>query len=210
MKSKKVVEVVSLSFLILFVVGIIGVTSFISKNIFYALKGDDNSFVLKDIASSDLPVINEVKKVVEKPFNDEKTNINVNFYSKTSSKEEQEKALILYDNTYMPSTGIIYSNENAFDILAVAEGKIEDIKEDEIFGTIITIKHTNNLTTKYSSIKDAKVNVGDTVNTGEIIGTSGFNKVTSVSENMLYFEMIHNGKYVNPEEYYNKEIEEMN
>ena len=54
MKSKKVVEVVSLSFLILFVVGIIGVTSFISKNIFYALKGDDNSFVLKDIASSDL------------------------------------------------------------------------------------------------------------------------------------------------------------
>ncbi|MCX4248756.1 MAG: M23 family metallopeptidase [Bacilli bacterium] len=210
MKSKKVVEVVSLSFLILFVVGIIGVTSFISKNIFYALKGDDNSFVLKDIASSDLPVINEVKKVVEKPFNDEKTNINVNFYSKTSSKEEQEKALILYDNTYMPSTGIIYSNENAFDILAVAEGKIEDIKEDEIFGTIITIKHTNNLTTKYSSIKDAKVNVGDTVNTGEIIGTSGVNKVTSVSENMLYFEMIHNGKYVNPEEYYNKEIEEMN
>jgi len=209
-KSKKVVEVVSLSFLILFVVGIIGVTSFISKNIFYALKGDDNSFVLKDIASSDLPVINEVKKVVEKPFNDEKTNINVNFYSKTSSKEEQEKALILYDNTYMPSTGIIYSNENAFDILAVAEGKIEDIKEDEIFGTIITIKHTNNLTTKYSSIKDAKVNVGDTVNTGEIIGTSGVNKVTSVSENMLYFEMIHNGKYVNPEEYYNKEIEEMN
>jgi len=110
----------------------------------------------------------------------------------------------------MPSTGIIYSNENAFDILAVAEGKIEDIKEDEIFGTIITIKHTNNLTTKYSSIKDAKVNVGDTVNTGEIIGTSGVNKVTSVSENMLYFEMIHNGKYVNPEEYYNKEIEEMN
>lgn len=210
MKSKKVVEVVSLSFLILFVVGIIGVTSFISKNVFYALKGDDNSFVLKDIASSDLPVINEVKKVIEKPFNDEKTSINVNFYSKTSTKEEQEKALILYDNTYMPSTGVIYSNENSFDILAVAEGKVEDIKEDEIFGTIITIKHTNNLTTKYSSIKDAKVSVGDTVNTGEIIGTSGVNKVTSVSENMLYFEMIHNGKYVNPEEYYNKEIEEMN
>lgn len=210
MKSKKAVEVVSLSFLILFVVGIIGITSFISKNVFYALKGDDNSFVLKDIASSDLPVINEVKKVIEKPFNDEKTSINVNFYSKTSTKEEQEKALILYDNTYMPSTGVIYSNENSFDILAVAEGKVEDIKEDEIFGTIITIKHTNNLTTKYSSIKDAKVSVGDTVNTGEIIGTSGVNKVTSVSENMLYFEMIHNGKYVNPEEYYNKEIEEMN
>ena len=210
MKSRKVVEIVSLSVLILFVVGIIGVKSFISKNVFYALKGDDNSFILKDLASTDLPVVNEVAKKIEKPFNDEKTNIQVKFYSKDSSKEDQEKALILYDNTYMPSTGIIYSNESSFDILAIAEGKVEDIKQDEVFGTIITIKHNNNLTTKYSSIKDAKVNVGDTVNTGEIIGTSGINKVTSVSENMLYFEMICDGKYVNPEDYYDKEIEEMN
>lgn len=210
MKSKKIVEVVSLSIFVLFVVAIIGVTSFVSKNIFYALSEDDNSFVLKDIASSDLPVVNEVKKVIEKPFNDEKTSIQIRYYSKDSSKEDQERSLILYDNTYMPSTGIIYSNENSFDVLSVAEGKVEDIKQDEIFGTIITIKHNNSLTTKYSSIKDTKVNVGDTVNAGEIIGTSGVNKVTSVSENMLFFEMIYNGAYVNPEEYYNKEIEEMN
>lgn len=210
MKSKKLVEVVSLSVLILSVVAIIGVTSFVSKNIFYALKGNDNSFVLKDIASSDLPVVSDVKKVIEKPFNDEKTNVQIKFYSKDATKEEQEKSLILYDNTYMPSTGIIYSNEGSFDVLSVAEGKVEDIKQDEVFGSIVTIKHNNNLTTKYSSIKDVKVNVGDTVNSGEIIGTSGINKVTSVSENMLYFEMIYNGGYVNPEDYYNKEIEEMN
>lgn len=210
MKSKKLVEVVSLSVLILFVVAIIGVTSFVSKNIFYALKDNDNSFVLKDIASSDLPVVSDVKKVIEKPFNDEKTNVQIKFYSKDSTKEEQERSLILYDNTYMPSTGIIYSNEGSFDVLSVAEGKVEDIKQDEVFGSIVTIKHNNNLTTKYSSIKDVKVNVGDTVNSGEIIGTSGINKVTSVSENMLYFEMIYNGGYVNPEDYYNKEIEEMN
>ena len=92
MKSRKVVEIVSLSVLILFVVGIIGVTSFISKNVFYALKGDDNSFILKDLASTDLPVVNEVAKKIEKPFNDEKTNIQVKFYSKDSSKEDQEKA----------------------------------------------------------------------------------------------------------------------
>ncbi len=210
MKSKKLIEVVSLSVLILSVVAVIGITSYVSKNIFYALKKEDHAFVLRGIASQDLPVVSEVKKVIEKPFNDEKTTIQTKFYSKSANKEEQEKSLILYDNTYMPSTGVIYSNEASFDVLSVAEGKVEDIKQDEIFGTIITIKHTNNLTTKYSSIKDAKVNVGDTVNTGEIIGTSGVNKVTSVSENMLYFEMIYNGAYVNPEDYYNKEIEEMN
>lgn len=210
MKSKKVKEVVSLSVLILFVVGIIGITSFVSKNIFYALKESDNSYVLKDIVSLDLPVVNEVKKVIEKPFNDENTTAQVKFYSTDASKEEQEKSLILYDNTYMPNTGILYSNEVSFDVLSVSEGKVEDIKQDEVLGTIITIKHNNNLTTKYSSIKDTKVNVGDTVNTGEIIGTSSVNKVTSVSENMLLFEMIYNGEYVNPENFYGKEIEEMN
>lgn len=210
MKSRKVKEIISLSVLIVFVVGVIGLTSFISKNVFYALKGDDNSYVLKDIATLDLPVVNEVKKVMEHPYNDEKTNIQVKFYSMDSAKEEQERSLLLYDNTYMPSTGILYSNEAAFDVLATYEGKVEDIKQDEIFGTIITIKHNNNLTTKYSSVKDPKVNVGDTVNTGEIIGTSGVNKVTSVSENMLFFEMIYNGEYVNPEYFYGKEIEEEN
>lgn len=210
MKSRKLVEVVSLSIIILSVVSVIGITSYVSKNIFYALSENKNSFVLKDIASSNLPVVNEVKKIIEKPFNDETTNIQVNFYSKDSSKEDQERSLILYDNTYMPSTGVIYSNESSFDILSIAEGTVEEIKEDEIFGTIVTIKHNNSLISKYSSIKDTKVKAGDKVNAGEIIGTSGVNKVTSVSENMLYFELIHNGAYVNPENYYNKEIEEMN
>ena len=210
MKSRKIREMLSVSFLIVFVVAIIGGVSLLSKNVFYSLQSNDNSFVLRDIVSMDLPVVSEVKNPIIKPFNDENVSVQVNFYSIDDDSERQEKSLILYDNTYMPSTGILYSSEKSFDVLAVAEGKVENIEEHEVFGTIITIKHNNNFITKYSSIKEAKVQIGDTVNAGEIIGVSSINKVTSVSENMLLFEMIYDGKYVNPEDYYDKVIEEMN
>ena len=210
MKSNKVKEIVSVSVLVIAVVGIIGLTSMVSKNIFLSSQSDNQSYVLKDIVSVDLPVVNEVVKKIERPFNDESVNIQISFYNIADSKEQQERSLILYDNTYMPSTGVLYSSAKSFDVLAISEGKVEEVLEDETFGTIITIKHNNNLTTKYSSIKDVKVQVGDTVNSGEIIGTSSVNKVSSVSENMLLFEMIYNGEYVNPENYYNKEIKEMN
>ena len=210
MNSSKVKEVLSISFLIVFVVGAIGVISYISKNVFYAIKPDGNSYVLRDIVSLDLPVVGEVEEKLIKPFNDENVSIQVNFYNKNDDKDKQERSLILYDNTYMPSTGILYSSESAFDILSVAQGTVENIEENDVFGTIITIKHNNNLTTKYSSVKDTKVQAGDTVGAGEIIATSSVNKVTSVSENMLLFEMIYDGQYVNPENYYDKVIEEMN
>lgn len=211
MKSSKVKEFVSISILIVFVIGVIGITSYISKNIFYALSVDNNSYILRDIISVDMPVVSEVESSkLGRPYNDTNVNIQIGFYETTAEKDAQERSLILYDNTYMPSTGILYSSTNTFDILSVAEGTVESIDDNETFGTILTIKHNNNLTTKYSSIKDVKVKVGDTVNAGEIIGSSNVNKVTSVSENMLLFEMIYNGEYVNPEKYYDQVIEEMN
>lgn len=210
MNSRKVREILSVSFLIIFVVAIIGAVSIVSKNIFYSLKPDGHSYVLKDIVNLDLPVVNEVENKILKPFNDEQVNIQVSFYSLDDEKDKQERSLIEYDNTYMPSTGILYASDQAFDILASSQGTVENIEDNEIFGTIITIRHNNNLTTKYSSVKEPLVKVGDTVNPGEIIAKSGINKVTSVSENMLLFEIIYDGQYVNPENYYDKVIEEMN
>lgn len=210
MNSRKVREILSVSFLIIFVVAIIGAVSIVSKNIFYSLKPDGRSYVLKDIVNLDLPVVNEVENKILKPFNDEQVNIQVSFYSLDDEKDKQERSLIEYDDTYMPSTGILYASDQAFDILASSQGTVENIEDNEIFGTIITIRHNNNLTTKYSSVKEPLVKVGDTVNPGEIIAKSGINKITSVSENMLLFEIIYDGQYVNPENYYDKVIEEMN
>ena len=86
--------------------------------------------------------------------------------------------------------------------------RITNITEDEVFGTIIEIKHKNNIISKYSSLKNADVSIGDTVQPGEVIGTSGSNKVVSVSQNCLLLEIIKDGEYVNPNKLYNKSIKE--
>jgi murein DD-endopeptidase MepM/ murein hydrolase activator NlpD len=51
--------------------------------------------------------------------------------------------------------------------------------------------------------------IGDTVKQGDLIGTSGSNKVESSSENMLLFEVENNGTYINPEKFYEMKLEEL-
>ena len=50
--------------------------------------------------------------------------------------------------------------------------------------------------------------VDDTVVRGQIIGMSGTCKLYSTDSN-LHFELSHQGKNVNPEEYYNKSTDEL-
>ena len=191
------------------IIGVITITSIVSQSIFSTMGLDNNSYVLRGLVNSYLPVNTEVDNTSIKPFTDDTVTIHTNYYDLSRSTEEQEKSLILYDKTYMPNTGILYSNDKAFDVVAIYEGEIMSITEDDVFGNIIEIKHTNNITSKYSSVDNVEVSVGETVNKGEIIGTSGKNKVVSVSENMLLFELLYNGTNVNPEEYYNKNLDEM-
>jgi len=191
------------------IIGVITITSIVSENIFSNMVVDNNSYVLRGLVNSYTPVNTEIDKTSMRPFTDESVTINTNYYDSKKSKEEQEKSLILYEKTYMPNTGILYSNDKPFDVVAIYEGEIISITEDDVFGNIVEIKHTNNMTSKYSSIDNIEVSVGETVNKGEVIGTSGKNKVVSVSENMLLFELIYNGTNVNPEEYYDRNLDEM-
>ncbi len=191
------------------IIGVITISSIISQSIFSSMGMDNNSYVLRGLVNSFIPVNTEVENTSMRPYTDESVTVNTGFYDSKKSKEEQEKSLILYDKTYMPNTGILYSNDQPFDVVAIYEGEIISITEDDVFGNIIEIKHTNNMTSKYSSIDNIEVSVGETVNKGEVIGTSGKNKVVSVSENMLLFELLYNGTNVNPEEYYDRNLDEM-
>lgn len=184
-------------------------TAMISTNIFTRLNIDNDTYVLHDLLDTSLPVNTEVKKQISLPYSDETVKVHIDYYEEESEAKEQEKSIILYENTYMPSTGVLYGSENSFNVLSCYEGEVINVTTDEIFGTIVEIKHENNLISKYSSLTASDVSVGDTVQAGEVIGTSGINKVVSVSKNMLLFELIYNGEYVNPNNYYNKEIESL-
>lgn len=164
-------------------------------------------YVTKNIFDEVYPVIN-ISKGIEKPFNDASVKILNSFYD--YKEENHENSIIYYENTYMPNTGIIYKGNETFDVLSIYEGEVIKIEEDEIMGTIVTIKHSENVLSIYQSLKDVKVKEGDLVNKQDIIGASGKNNLSSDIGEHLHFELIINGQNVDPEKYYGKTLEELN
>ena len=164
-------------------------------------------YVTKNIFDEVYPVIN-ISKGIEKPFNDASVKIVKSFYD--YKEENHENSIIYYENTYMPNTGIIYKGNETFDVLSIYEGEVIKIEEDEIMGTIVTIKHSENVLSIYQSLKDIKVKEGDLVNKQDVIGLSGKNNLSSDIGEHLHFELIVNGQNVDPEKYYGKTLEELN
>lgn len=183
---------------------------FVSKTLKSNLEGDTLSYVLKTFIKNDTPVISYTNESIIRPYESETVKINKNFYDKASDNETQENSLIFFENTYMPNTGILYSNDEEFEVKAVLDGNVTDVKEDEILGTLVEITHSNNLITKYYSLKDINVVIGSTVKQGDILGKSGKNNISSDSENMLLFEVEKDGTNLNPETFYQMNLEDLN
>lgn len=209
MKDKSLRAWVYTATLIVLVVSLIVLTAGITRNIYNTLNLDENTYVLEGIVDSSIPVNAEVEvKKVIKPYSDETVTELISYYEVESDIETQQKSLVKYENTYMPNTGILYSAKQSFNVLAIYEGTVTNVETNETFGTIIEIKHDNNIVSKYSSLTNANVSIGDSVQSGEVIGTSGINKVSSESKNMLLIEVISNGEFINPNSIYDKELGE--
>lgn len=182
---------------------------YVSKTLNANIEGEALSYVFKDFIKNEVPVISYTNESIIKPFDSETVEINRNFYDKSSDSATQEKSLIYYQNTYMPNTGILYSSNEEFEIKAVLDGNVTNVLEDEILGTHIEVTHSNNLVTKYYSVKDVNVIIGSTVKQGDIIAKSGKNNISTDSENMLLFEVENNGINLNPENFYQMNLEDL-
>ncbi len=168
---------------------------------------EDTMFV--DILQDNEETIEVNKEVIVKaikPYTDESVKISKHYYDKDSDETKQQNSLIKYENIYMPNTGILYSSDKEFNIVATLEGKVTIVKEDELLGNIIEIEHSNNLVTIYQSVKNVNVKVGDIVKQGDLIALSGPNKLENEKENCLHFEVYQEGNLINPETYYNLDL----
>ena len=164
-------------------------------------------YVTKNIFDEVYPVIN-VSKILERPFNDARVNVVKSFYD--YKDENHENSIIYYENTYMPNTGVIYKGEEKFEVLAIYEGEVIKVEQDEIMGTIVTIKHSENVISIYQSLQDVVVKEGDIVNKHDHIASSGMNNLSKDLNEHLHFELIVNGKNVDPEKNYGKTLEDLN
>lgn len=170
---------------------------------------DNLSYVYRNLIDDTVPVVSTDDGKVIKPFGGEEVSVVKGFYEKDAESKAQEQSIIYYQNTYMPNTGVLYGAKEEFEVLVVADGTVEDVVADEVLGNVVTIKHTNNLITRYESLNEVNVMVGDTLKKGDVIGTSGENKIDSTYSNMLLFEVEHNGTYANPENIYGMNIKEL-
>lgn len=168
------------------------------------------SYVYGGIFEDIKPVVNYKNKEIVKPFVEDNVEIAKSYYDMNDTEEGQENSLILYQKTYMPNTGVLYKSEEEFNIVSVLDGTVVDIVPDEIIGNIVTIKHSNNVTTIYQSLNEVNVLTGDLIKQGDVIGTSGSNKIDSSSDYMLLFEVIVDGEYINPEDFFKMNPEEFN
>ena len=168
----------------------------------------DHEYVSKTGMEEEKPVVS-TKTTLIRPYTDADVKIVKNYYDYQGSEDEQKESIIYYENTYMPSNGISYGKDKEFPVVSVLDGEILSVKEDTTIGNEITIKHDNGIVSTYQSIKDIKVKEGDSVKQGDLIATSSTSNISTELNNHLYFELSINEKVVNPENYYEKTIDEI-
>lgn len=188
---------------------------FIQKVLKEAFKTSDNiientSYVDSEIINvlDTVPVVSTTPTII-KPFLATNVEVAKSFYDYQTDNETQERSLIYYENTYMQNSGIDYKASEKFDVVSILDGTVINVKNDDILGTIIEIRHNNDLISVYQSMSDVIVKIDDNVMQGQIIGKSGANNLNKDLKDHLHFELFYQGQIVNPDNYYGKKIEEL-
>ena len=181
-----------------------------AKNLLFQ-KQSDIEYVDGEITESenkDIPVVSTSVKIV-KPYLDDTVKLVRSFYDYEGDSADQEKAIILYEDTYMQNSGVDYANENVFDVISILDGTVISVEDNDILGTTVEIRHSNELISVYQSLSDVSVKENDQIIQGQIIAKSGTSNINKDLGNHLHFELYYKGKIVNPEEYYNKSVDEL-
>ena len=180
--------------------------------------GNDVNEKAKDYSYDGVPTDNEFNQPAEEVnrslenfvmpvASPEDTVIEKQFYDTEASAEEQEAALVVYGNMYYPNQGVDISKDGKeFDVLAAMSGTVTKVQEDSLLGNTIEIEHSKGIVTRYQSVKDFEVAVGDVVDQGQAIAKAGkslFNEEAGVH---VHFEIRKANVAVNPLEYFNKSL----
>lgn len=211
MKSKKLRSFV-LPTVYIMVISVLFISiSFLANNLSHNIEYGNMSVSTLD--DNTTPVIkneeNILQSIIEKPYVSSNVSISKSFYDMTDDAKKQEDSLVYYQNTYLQNSGVLYESTDPFDIKASYDGKVTNVSQDDILGNYIEITHNEKLKTVYYSLSEVTVKKDDVVLSGDVIGKSGTNKLNNDSKNSLLFEVYHNGVAIDPEDFYNMNIDDL-
>lgn len=143
------------------------------------------------------PVLDEESVFIQTPF-----------YDENASEEDQEAALVFYNNTYYQNKGIDFAMEGdqGFDVVASLSGSVVKAEKDELLGYVVQIDHEDGLSTRYQSLENVNVEVGAQVDQGDVIGTAGRSVYNQDAGVHLHFEVRKDSEALNPISYFNKPV----
>lgn len=157
---------------------------------------------------NDVPVVNEDVKI-GKPYINEGVKIVKDYYDYKADSASQENSIVYYGNTYMQNSGVDYGMGGEFEVVSILDGDVIEVVDDDIMGKTVKIKHSNDLISVYQSMGSVDVKKDDKVTQGMVIGKSGEANVSPELGNHLHFELYYQGSVVNPQDYYDKLLGEL-
>lgn len=188
--------------------GTLSFASYTSNNLKQKDPDNDYQYVSR-LFGDDVPVVNTQETII-RPYTDSNIKIIQNYYNYKGEEKDQENSIINYEQTYIQNSGVAYGGiDGTFDVVSVLPGTVTSIKEDKLLGNIIEIKNSDRVTTIYKGLTDITLNENDAISQGTIIGKSSETNINKDLGSHVVFELKIDGKYVNPEEYYDKNINEL-
>lgn len=206
MRRRKLKPYVLPTLLLLAITSVVFGTAMLTNNLKREPEEEPTSYITDAIIEEEEAVMKEEKKVLN-PYTDSSVTIGKNYYDYKADAETQEKSIVYHDNTYMQNSGIDFIAENPFDVVAILDGSVTDVKDDDTLGKIIEIKHDNGYVSIYQSLSEVSVKKGDVITQGQVLGKSGTNNLDKDMGNHLHFELYVNGQVVDPTLYLNKELQ---
>ena len=170
---------------------------------------DDYQYVTRIFGEEDQPVVNTAE-IISRPYTDGNVKVIQSFYNYQAESSEQENSIVNYEETYMQNTGVSYGGvENDFDAVSVLPGTVVSVKEDKLLGFVVEIKNNDRITTVYKGLKEVNLKENDNINQGDYVGKSSETNLGKELGRHIVFELKIDGNYVNPEEYYDRNINEL-
>lgn len=204
LKKSVIYGIYSLAF-----IAMIGLIYLIESNIpKKQFNNNEYSYVSKTIFDDVIPVVKTEEKII-RPYTADDVKIIKTYYDYKGEETSQQNSIIYYENTYMQSSGVSYGKDDKFDVVSILPGTVEEIKEDELLGKIVKIKHNDNVISLYQCLSETTINEGDSVIEGQVIGQSGTCNLEKDIKNHVYFELLINNETVNPEDYYGKTLKDI-
>ncbi|SNS80674.1 stage II sporulation protein Q [Bacillus sp. OK838] len=152
--------------------------------------------------------VNSNLETIKMPVADaDKTVIKKQFYDVNADEKAQEEALVFYNNRYEQNKGIDIAMKDgkSFDVKASLSGNISKVQDDALLGNLVEVQHEDGVVTRYQSVKDIKVAVGDKVKQGQAIATAGKSQINEEAGVHVHFEIRKDNIALNPLDFVDKQ-----